>query len=119
LLERVEYEVEAVLERGREVVADLGDMPGDDLGEVGELLRERCELPFLGELGELAHLLLRDRCALVGRIERDGLLLESEAVDVGVLDGVGLDGRLDREAGFAEAPEDGVVRDSIRPTAQR
>lgn len=36
LLERVEDEVEAVLERGREVVADVGDVPGDDFGEVGE-----------------------------------------------------------------------------------
>lgn len=36
-----EDEVEAVFERGREVVADLGDVAGDDLGEVGQLLRER------------------------------------------------------------------------------
>ncbi|MDQ3408560.1 MAG: hypothetical protein M3469_01065 [Actinomycetota bacterium] len=40
-LERVEDEGEAVLERGREVVADVGDVPGYDFREVGKLLRER------------------------------------------------------------------------------
>ena len=40
LLERVEGEVEAVLERRCEVVADLGDVPRDDFGEVGELIRQ-------------------------------------------------------------------------------
>src|SRR4051794_37594653 len=35
-LERVQDEVEAVLEGGREVVADRGDVPGDDFGEVGK-----------------------------------------------------------------------------------
>src|SRR5687768_17156773 len=109
LFERVEDEVEAVLERGSEVVADFGDVPGDDFGEVGKLLRERGGLPLLRELGELPDLLLRDGCALLGAVEREALLLEGEAVDVGVLDGVGLDGHLDREAGFSKATEDGVV----------
>ncbi|MCP9489350.1 MAG: hypothetical protein MSC31_05680 [Solirubrobacteraceae bacterium MAG38_C4-C5] len=87
-----------MLERGREVVADLGDVPGDDFGEVGELLRERGETPLFGELGELPDLLLGDRCAFLGGVERQALLLEGEAVDVGVLDGVRLDGHLGRES---------------------
>jgi len=35
MLERVEDEVEAVCERGREVVAVLGDVPGDDPARYG------------------------------------------------------------------------------------
>jgi hypothetical protein len=81
-LERVEDEVEAVLERGREVVADFGDVPGDHFGEVGGLLRGRGELPLLGELGEPPDLLLRDGCAFLGGVERQALLLEGEAVEV-------------------------------------
>ena len=49
LLERVEDEIEAVLERVSDVVADFGDVAGDDFGDVGELLRERGELLFLRE----------------------------------------------------------------------
>ncbi len=52
---------------------------------------------------------LRDGCALLGALERQAPLLEREAVDVRVLDGVGLDGHLDREAGLAQAAEDGLV----------
>src|SRR5687767_14938281 len=48
-LERVEDEVEAVLERGCEVVANFGDMSGDDFSEVRKLLCERGELPLLRE----------------------------------------------------------------------
>ena len=61
LLERVEDEVEAVLECGCEVVADLCDVAGDDLGEVRKLVRERGELLFLRTRFELTGLLLRDR----------------------------------------------------------
>jgi len=79
-LERVEDEVEAVLERGREVVADFGDVPGDDFGEVGKLLGQCGGLPLLRVLGELPDLLLGDRCAFLRVVERQVLLLEGEAV---------------------------------------
>ena len=92
-----------------EVVADLGDVTGDDFGEVWKLRRERGGLLQLRVLGELTDLLLRDGRTLLGAVERDALLLEGEAVDVGVQDRVGLDGQLDREAALAEAAEDGVV----------
>ncbi len=70
LLECVENEVEAVLERRCEAVADVGDVPGD----VGKLLRERGRVLLLWLLGELADLLLRDRCALVGAVEGQALV---------------------------------------------
>jgi hypothetical protein len=46
LFERVEDEIEAVRQRRGEVVADLGDVAGDDLREVGEGVRELAELPL-------------------------------------------------------------------------
>ena len=108
-LERVEDEVEAVLERGRDVVADFGDVPGDHFGEVGKLVGKSAHLPLVRKLGELPDLLLRDGRGFLGGLERDALFLEREAVDVRVLDGVRVDGQLDREASFSEATEDGVV----------
>ena len=113
-VERVEDEVEAILECSCEVVADFGDVSGDNLGEVGEVLRERGELPLVRELGELADLLLRDGCGSLRALEREALFLKGEPVDVGVEDGVGLDGQIDREAGFTEATEDGVVDPETR-----
>ena len=114
MLEGVEDEVEAEFERLGEVVAVRGDVAGDDLGEVGELVGEVAELPLARQLGVLAVLLLGDGGALRGGLEGDALLLEGEAVDVGVLDGVGLDRQFDREAGLAEAAEDGVVKPETR-----
>ena len=49
-LECVEDEVEAVHERGREVVADLRHVSGDDLSEMGEPSRQLAQLTLLGEL---------------------------------------------------------------------
>jgi hypothetical protein len=80
-------------------------VPGDDFREVGEVLRKLCDL-----LGRL----LRDRGALLGALERQAPLLQCEAVDVGVLDRVGLDGLFDREAGLAEAPEDRLADPDAR-----
>ena len=91
------------------IVADVGDVSGDDFGDVGVLLCEGGELLFLCLCLELARLLLRECCGALFVFEGEGLLLEGEAVDVRVLDGVGVDGVRDREAGLAEAGEDGVV----------
>jgi EmrB/QacA subfamily drug resistance transporter len=110
LVERVEDEVEAVFERGLEVVTDLGDVPGDDLGQIGELVGQRRHLPLVRTVGELLHLRLSHRRALLRGFERDAFLLKGKAIDVGVLHGVGLDGHLDREPGFAEASKNGVVK---------
>jgi hypothetical protein len=60
LLECVENQVEAVLERFAEVVADLGDVTSDDFGEVRKLIRERGELLLLRFRVELLDLLLRN-----------------------------------------------------------
>jgi len=53
MLERVEDEVEAVCERGREVVAVLGDVPGDDLGEIRKLIGEIAQPALFRQLGVL------------------------------------------------------------------
>ena len=66
MLERFEDEVEAVFERGCEVVADLGDVAGDDFGEVGKRGSEFAELSLVRELGVLPVLLPRDRRAPLG-----------------------------------------------------
>lgn len=93
-IEGVEDEVEPVLEGGGEVEADLGDVPGHNFGEVGELIGERGDLPLFSEAGELPNLLPGDHRGLLGCLERDGLLLEGETVDVGVEHTVGLDRHL-------------------------
>jgi hypothetical protein len=80
----MEDEIEAVLKRVSEVVADLRDVAGDDFGDVRILVRDRGELLFLRLRLELTCLLLRDCRRILGTVERDGLLPEGEAVDVGV-----------------------------------
>ena len=82
MFEGVEDEVEAVFEGMSEVVADVGDVAGDDFGDVGVLLCERGELLVLCLFLELARLLVRHRCGAVFVFEGDGFLLECVAVDV-------------------------------------
>ena len=104
-------------------------MADDDLGEVREGLRQLAQLPFGLERVVLLVLRLGYRGPSLRVVERQAPLLQGEAVDVGVLDGVCVDGGLDREPRLAEAAEDGVVqaeagrarrlRPSMWPTAQR
>jgi hypothetical protein len=69
-----------------------------ELGEVGVLVS--------GEAGEHD---LRERRGLLRGVERQSPLLQREPVDVAVEGCVGVRGELEREAGLAEAAEDGVV----------
>jgi hypothetical protein len=64
------------------------------LRRVGALIGERGDLPLFGEVGELPNLLPGEHRGLLGCLERDGLLLEGETVDVGVEHTVGLDRHL-------------------------
>jgi len=64
------------------------------LRRVGALIGERGDLPLFGEVGELPNLLPGEHRGLLGCLERDGLLLEGETVDVDVEHTVGLDRHL-------------------------
>lgn len=96
--ETVQYEREAKLKLIAEVVPGFQDVLRGEFHQMwilagGELLGHPS--------GELGHVLTADS----GEVH----LLEGEAINVGVDEGVGMAGQLDREPGLAQAPEDGVV----------
>ena len=84
---------------------------------------------FVGDLGEIRVVVeradrlrssLRGFSGVAGCLEPERLLLQREAVYVGVLDRVGVDRRLEREARFAQAAHDRVVVSQVgRPGVPR
>ena len=91
-------------ELGRVVVARRRDVPADHLDEVR----------VVGQHGlVVAHLPLGLRREVVRVLGRHVPLLQREPVDVGVEHGVRVHGRLEREAGRAEAAEHRVVEAEV------
>src|SRR5918996_2061100 len=83
-LECLQDEIEAPLELERVVVAGLGDVRGD-LDQVR----------VLAEVGDGLRFPLHELAVLLRGIERQSLLLQSETVDIAVLDRVRVHGQLE------------------------